>query len=932
VLHRDLLDIINDGQAWAFVGAGASADAGVPGWTRLLEDVVSKLESELRDAVVNDSRFQKLSESGQLPKAFSRVVHFSGREAVERIVRAQTGEVKAPGAVQLEVADWPFRGYVTTNYDGLIETALRRVGQVGWTAVGNSESELLKVAGDPANVVWHVHGSLDLASERSRLVITEEDYEDIYTDDSPLLRQMRGLLANRRLVMIGFGLSDPHVMQLLRRIGRYASPARPIYAFSSIEDPEERDELLERYNVDIIPYRVSRGSHGQLRDLLRTYGGMILRRSLQFGKPARQVPSHDPETTGLLLYNELLLRHHPEPQAHVLDTLLRAWLLSRLSETSTKHSLQEITQAVAARAALMRNEAGSVEAAGQVLATVRGLVSDGVVLFDERSGAVALTEKGRALVKGQAATAERLREQFAKAISDRAAGSLSDDDVIRRVTDAAVAFVAECVEHRALGVAMAAWTPRADYRSYQLVALLQDLPKFMEQLADSAEAIALTRVVQEIFTEPTSLEAQYIGLALQAQFGVHLLGVDRDALNARIDGISRTAFVVDSNVLIDHLARSGIGYDPAHLLTRRLGELGAYVTTTDLLCLEVAEHAAWAMEQSDAGSGALKTAAVRSTMGRSGTRSNSFIEGFISEVARGDQVITGLRAYFAEILGLTRKESRPTRDNVARVLSEAGIEKRDLNEWEGYEPSLLERREEYLQAIATLRRANESYKHDRQVKAEAEALIVIEEIRAGRFSVQERELDSAFFISNTRILDEIAGGGTAITMRLESALHLVATLTPSTLEEMSLFTGALLSELAQSGLAFVDRRRLSSAFSPLIDASREDLLQELDRHRALIAERYGESADQAFREVDPLETPLVLESLYAQEAEFLAVSLAAEQSRSRQLSEKASLTASEREELDRLRASSRIRDTAGRARKRAQQSARPAKKRKKRGR
>jgi hypothetical protein len=501
MLQRDLLDIINEGQAWAFVGAGASMEAGVPGWNKLLEDVVEELAPDVREMVLEDGRFRKHRDSNDLPKAFSRIAHFAGRDALEEIVRSRTGEVRTPGRVQREIADWPFRGYLTTNYDGLIEAALRRVGQTGWTPVGNANSELLKVSGDPTHVVWHVHGALALTPDRAHLVITEDDYEDIYAEDGALLRQIRGLLTNRRLVMIGFGLSDPHVMELLRRIGRFASPVRPIYAFAAIEDADDRAELLDRHNIDVIPYRVAGGSHTQLSELLKTYGGMILRRSLRFGKPARPVPSHDPETTGLLLYNEFLLRHHPDPGPAVIDTLLRAWLLSLLSHASECQSqLQEITQDLAARAALLRYEAGGRdESAARVLEIVRTLAREGTASFDEPSGTVALTEEGRNLVSAQAATAERLKDQFATALRDRAASGFSDETSANRVGEAAQAFMAECIRRRALGVAMAAWTPKAEHRSYQLVALLQDLPTFMEQLADASEAIALTRVVQDIF-------------------------------------------------------------------------------------------------------------------------------------------------------------------------------------------------------------------------------------------------------------------------------------------------------------------------------------------------------------------------------------------------------------------------------------------------
>ena len=39
MLRTELIDLINGGDAWAFIGSGVSADAGGPTWDQLLEAV-----------------------------------------------------------------------------------------------------------------------------------------------------------------------------------------------------------------------------------------------------------------------------------------------------------------------------------------------------------------------------------------------------------------------------------------------------------------------------------------------------------------------------------------------------------------------------------------------------------------------------------------------------------------------------------------------------------------------------------------------------------------------------------------------------------------------------------------------------------------------------------------------------------------------------
>jgi len=45
MLRTDLISLINGRKMWAFVGSGASMEAGCPGWRKLVEDTVMQLTS-----------------------------------------------------------------------------------------------------------------------------------------------------------------------------------------------------------------------------------------------------------------------------------------------------------------------------------------------------------------------------------------------------------------------------------------------------------------------------------------------------------------------------------------------------------------------------------------------------------------------------------------------------------------------------------------------------------------------------------------------------------------------------------------------------------------------------------------------------------------------------------------------------------------------
>jgi hypothetical protein len=142
------------------------------------------------EQVNKDDRYGLALGQKNYPQCFSRIEDIAGRKALEQGVAAVLNAVTAPGKMARCLADWPLGGYVTTNYDQMIETALKEIRQSGWVPVGNSADEVRKVSGDTNRVVWHIHGGLALEEGKSRLVLTEEDYDNFYLDGSPLATQL----------------------------------------------------------------------------------------------------------------------------------------------------------------------------------------------------------------------------------------------------------------------------------------------------------------------------------------------------------------------------------------------------------------------------------------------------------------------------------------------------------------------------------------------------------------------------------------------------------------------------------------------------------------------------------------------------------------------------------------------------------------------
>ena len=314
MIDTDLLDVINGGNAWVFFGSGVSVDAGFPTWAGLVDLAIAGLPHTDQQNVERDTLFQKGRSKEDFAACFQRMGAIVGQDVSANLVKQIFLDANVePGDLTRLLADWPAAGYVTTNYDNLLESALNSNNSLGWISVGNQPSEVRKVSGDVRNIVWHIHGSVFLPDDKSKLVISSEDYDDYYLEHSPLQQQLKSFLTQRRLVFVGFGLRDPEIMRLLKIAGQYTVPERPIFAFlgstDSSVDIDEIRELRDRYNIEVIVYRIIDGAHKDLGNLINDYSSMVVRRSVSYGNHRQNVPSYDADTTGLLIYNTLVLQN-----------------------------------------------------------------------------------------------------------------------------------------------------------------------------------------------------------------------------------------------------------------------------------------------------------------------------------------------------------------------------------------------------------------------------------------------------------------------------------------------------------------------------------------------------------------------------------------------------------------------------------------------
>jgi hypothetical protein len=534
---------------------------------------------------------------------------------------------------------------------------------------------------------------------------------------------------------------------------------------------------------------------------------------------------------------------------------------------------------------------------------------------------VELTKAGLESISDQSGAARRFGEQFTASLRDRANADLPDDDEgAARVAIAAETFFKDCLQRRALGVALTLGGRGAGTAAFHMVALLQSLPEYMPQLRSNQEAIALCTLVEAVLASPSAAEERFLGLALQAQFGVHILGYDPDTLKARLRDFAGTVFIMDAHSLIPLLARGSHGHDTHRLLVTKLQGLGARLVTTPALVIEIAEHASWALKRVDPIEGSLTVETLKAALGAEGEKTNAFLDGYINLASTGD-VRGDLFTYVRSLFGGLAARDRCSSADVRRALAGARVEIFEPRELSGYDEPKELLVQQNAERIREARVARGSFTHQRQADAEAEVLVAVQGIRARELRVGTQDATNAFFVSASRVVDDVVDPQVPVTIHPDALLQWSATLSGCDVEELRSLTDGLLWELADRGLAIVDKTRVRRVFAGLIDGSGERFEEEVMNHRQLIADKYGEDGLRAFEDsVGSVEAPIIFEGYFAQKAAVLEAALAKEQDRTTQVLAQSRLDHKQREQLEILKAQAASRRKKAQARTRAVKS------------
>jgi N-acetylmuramoyl-L-alanine amidase len=235
MVSAELRESFQRNEVALFIGAGLSMGASLPGWIELIRPLAQSVGSRWPD---NESDLT----TNHLLIATQHYENRQGRHAlISHLCGALDTSGMQPTSVHEFMALLPVRIIFTTNYDNLIEQALRQAGKHPTVIV--EESELAFWREDSVNLV-KLCGDLDRPAS---IVITQRDFNTYFPSHPRLAERLRATLEIKTALFLGYSLQDPFFNQIWDHIGLdFGKLRRWAYAVLFDADALTIDDLHQR--------------------------------------------------------------------------------------------------------------------------------------------------------------------------------------------------------------------------------------------------------------------------------------------------------------------------------------------------------------------------------------------------------------------------------------------------------------------------------------------------------------------------------------------------------------------------------------------------------------------------------------------------------------------------------------------------------------
>ena len=845
MLDKHLIRKINKGRCFILVGSGLSCEVGYPSWHKLAELTYKELT---KMGCISDSKsYEKYLAKKEYPELFRQAERDLGdRNALINLLKPLLNPTEKKQGVLYElISKWPFACYLTTNYDDEIATYLAKSNE-HFTVIRNRQQDFHSWHDGVSHLIQKLHSDLNHPDE---VILTSADFRRVYVDDSGqyFRDKLCDVFKMFDIFILGHSLSDPDIDYVLQLAQKGRGPQHPIYMAAADFTIADEKEFLDKYNIVLVRYSNSDGTHSELRRILKIADRFIAPR-LRFRERSRidSRPEEEIESAiAIFLYRRL--------QGVQATDYLSPLILSGLYSAGAEGIVSESIASLPVLNNLMKGETNYGESIKQ---PINDLIQQGLVSAVD--GNIRITNDGRAKVDEYHAIRKTEMDQAYGQFRinlKNIYGSVNDLE-LRQCQKLAEEVIVANFANRGLVVANKIFAKQS--------ARPEELSDVFGHVSDKAVEIdnmelraAFIEAVHQFLVEPNPPQRQYLASVSQGYFLYHLLGFDPKLCEARRTIFQKTLWLCDSSVILPLVAAGCHNHDYAVELFQTLADETALLCTTPKLLLEAWEHFQWALNfMRTTGTESLEF--LRAALVKGSYKQNLFIDGYIRLSAAG-KVGT-----FKDYLELILPAGTIDRSSFDNAVIKHGLRVVDISELDGFVQEDWGDIEEAKAEIQRVRELRGIYRSLLQVESEAEVCILSKNLNAGKYSIEGLEnAERVYFVSQSRITDQVF----QVTAWTPEALYRYLSTLPGRQIDPDLLQQCMLHEYYYAGISFIDKDRYKHFFGPSIDAAQASYEKEKRGYIEELEETYTKDIDDAFEQTPDLEKPFFVAQMAWRRAE-----------------------------------------------------------------
>lgn len=784
----------------------------------------------------------ELIDSRDYPEVFERVAsHLGGVAPLLSELKKTFSPKKASGEAYKIICRWPFRCYLTTNYDDELQNHLQRLGQ-HFTVLKNSQAELGQITANSQRRIVKLHGDLDTPDG---IVLTTSQYTDFEVGGGRqyFRSKLVSVFQMVPVVVLGHSMTDRDFQFILRLAQESASPENPIYMIVADASKAVSDKLNREFNIRLLSFPNPDGRYRNLTQLLRQIDRFVVPRTSNPAPPLDFPDTAEAEqAVSLYVHSSLgfgadttLIQKTIQPQilslAASVDKGIAVGSVLPALRPDTLQKLPSIAAEIDSAIAHL-TELGSVSLTGSHLTT---------------------TSKGKEQTAEAMARRVTEEDQFFGALRARLLPHGSKPDVESLISGFRKALVSV---FRKRGLAAAELL----FRNNPFEPA--DMPELFEAVFPPATAVddftlraEYCNAVMDVLTAPNEDQKCYLAHLAQGFFAYHMFGLDPSGSEVRSRLAQGTLWIFDSNILMPLVALHSIQHSFIAGMVDQLKALGIRPVTTPKLVSEVDRALGWMQAQLHGVLDGEERPVLLGVTQRPDYSENPFVDGFI------EGCVAGAWRSMSEFLDAIGHENGVGMRTAIQahgidILDPSVVDPSGDADIESLSDEIYKQREK----AGTIRAG------DIQAKAEGEALHMLRCVRKAGFR-GDTSVKRAYFVSTSRLLDILYRATDGLITWYPETLHNhLAYLQGAAIDAEAVFR-AITTSFYSAGISVVDESAYRQYFKPAISEANATLNREIDNYIKATArsvhdqQTERESILKSFRRTPDVEKSLFVEQL-----------------------------------------------------------------------